>query len=412
MKSVGWLSCGLAVLYALSYVASRAYLRSYDTWRLTEIAAEHLRTDAYRRSVLAGDPTEQNAAIWYRRSFARLQLLPEGSERVVASAVVRLSNRADPALLATAGQSCEEASSARMFAARHAARCDWELPSLNDDDQINAKQAWLLGNCMVLRGYHDAWGHDRGAAAQGYFEALSFASDLSQADYSASFVSMTIAGAALEGLANTAAGWDDTKSLRATRETLSHFATRLPTIDAGLRLARLEIATLLQIDAMASGGHRPWDLHAIWWPLVGARRLARHSSLLKLLQQLSETRTTADRKRLATTIDNLQASTTDRTVKAVLPIRCLGAVMSEEYLHQIYTATQAAIELEERRLDYERFPEAAESLDVRPVGEGLHYEQLDGGHGYRIMIDQWNGRRTVFERRSSRSSWSFDSTSD
>jgi hypothetical protein len=410
MKSVVCLSCGLALPYALADVASRAYLRRYATWRLSEIAAEHARTDAYRRSVLVGDPTEQNAAIWYRRSFARLQLLPEGSEQVVARAVVRLSNRADTVLLAAASQSCEEASSARMFAARHAARCDWELSSLNDDGQIDAKHAWLLGNCMVLRGYHDARGHDRGTAAQGYFEALSFASDLSQADYLASFVSMTVAGAALEGLANTAAGWDDTKSLRATRETLSRFATRLPTIDAGLRLAKLEIATNLQIEATASDRHRPWGLRAIWWPLVGAWRLAHQTSVLKLLQQLSETRTTADRKRLATTIDNLQASTTDRTVKDGLPIRCLSAVMDEEYLHRVYTATEAAIELEERRLDDERFPETAESLNVRPFGEGLHYEQLDGGHGYRIMIDQWNDRRTVFERRSSMSSWSFDST--
>ena len=89
----------------------------------------------------------------HSRGFNSFQRAVNGLSR---GAVVRLSNRADPALLASAGQSCEEASSARMLAARHAARCDWELPSLNDDDQINAKQAWLLGNCMVLRGYHDA----------------------------------------------------------------------------------------------------------------------------------------------------------------------------------------------------------------------------------------------------------------
>jgi len=396
--------CVAAVLlYACAYLAGRIILGNHEArWR-GEIVTERARTRLYDRIVLTDEPIEQNAATWYRRSFARLTLLPMDSARNVALAVARSSDHnASSAQTLAAAEFCGEVKTERMRAALSSKKCDWELPLLSNGDQLDGTQSWHLGNCIVLFGHLDGLRRDPTAAARRYFDALSFASDLAQADYSTSLVGMAIAKAALSGLANVIALGGGTWFLETTRETLSRFATRLPTIDAGIRVARLRAAANLEIDARTVGTNVPWWLsHAVPSPLIGSWRLSQQEPLLDLLQQLSETQDRTRRQTLAKRIDDMVAASTNQTIRESVPDDCVDAVKSEEYLHRVYVATQAAIELEEQRIHRGVFPATAASLTMSLDEEGLSYQSLEDGKRYRIGISTGTSFTTILESRTS-----------
>jgi hypothetical protein len=402
VKSIVLLCCATVLLYMCANLIGRVVLENREAWRLRAIAAEQARTSAYSRIVLTEKTRTQNAATWYRRSFARLGRLPAGSARSVAIAASQRSG-IDSATMAAAGQLCEEINSARMQDALSSTKCDWELTLLNNGDRLDGDQSWQLGNCLVLRGHIDVRDRDYTSASMMYFEALSFASDLGQADYSTNLVGMAVAKAALDGLAILAAVRHDIRFLETTQGMLSRFETRLPSIDSGIRLARLRTATNLRLDAKLLETTDPWALrHVVPFRLTEAWQLSLQRDLFNVLLELSETRDMARREMLAKRIDDTVAVSANKTIRDGIPDDCISAIKSEEYLHHVYVATQASVELEEQRAYNGVFPATAAQLTVSLINEGLRYEVLEGGREYRVVMGEGDGLKTIVASRASK----------
>jgi len=225
---------------------------------------------------------------------------------------------------------------------------------------------------------------------------------MGQADYSAAAVGMAVAKVALEALGKLLGDvGDDQRFLQEISGTLARFATTLPTFDAGIRLDRLRTASDLEIEARTFANAGTWSLSRLIPRCpVTAWRLSQSESLLNLLMQLSAARNATDREGLAKRIDETVATTANQTVRDSIPYSCLNAVKSEEFLHQIYVAIDAGVELQNRRITDGLFPQSAASLSVSLDKEGLRYESFDGGKGYRILIGQGDGAITIVEQRS------------
>jgi hypothetical protein len=405
LRTLVALCCGMSILVVvLADLAGRRYLRKREGWRLQEIAAEHARAEGFRRTLITEEPIDQNAAVWYRRSFSKLRQLQVERAQAVGSAIARAFDDDSTSFEALATEFCSETQTARVRDALRCTRCDWGLASLSNDDRLDGRRAWLLGNCLILDGHLRAARHQFASAAKSYLEALAFALDLGQADFSTSLVGMAVAKPALEGLGRLVGKLDyDIRLLEGTWQDLARFEMKLPSVDAGIRLARLRIATNLEIDTRAYLRDRPWVLnHVLPFRSVAAWRLSRSEHLLNILSQMSDTVDPNERETLATQIDREVTASTNQSIRDIVPDDCLGSVKTEEYLRHIYRATQAAIRLRQWSAAHGRFPVSAEAPMLSLEREGLRYDASEDGKGYKIVIGNGDRSGTVLlEQRSS-----------
>jgi hypothetical protein len=112
-------------LKLLDFLIGNAYFSRVARVRSVEIA-EVSRLSALRRPLQFGEPLEQNAAIWYRRLFARV---PEPSQDALnALRIVEGSDFNDDGSLAEVDETtCPFARGRQLDDALRCTACDWEL---------------------------------------------------------------------------------------------------------------------------------------------------------------------------------------------------------------------------------------------------------------------------------------------
>jgi hypothetical protein len=224
--------------------------------------------------------------------------------------------------------------------------------------------------------------------------ALAIASDLGQADYEANLVGMAIAKSALEAIVRMiGANKDDAHLLTTLEQMLSLAASEVPTVDVGLRLATLQIATNLEDETRGYLENRRRGLSAVFpWRAVMAWRLSRAERVVSLLEQVIETRDIGVRVRLASEIQHQAYGDGLASVDA-LPTNLVRAIQSSEYLERIYRATKAAIRLQQWHTQHGSYPKDIRLLRVSL--EGLRYEPNEKADGYKIVIEQGDEAGTV-----------------
>jgi hypothetical protein len=217
---------------ALDSRASR-YLRRFEDRRMMKAALDQERAANYRRPIVVGTPLPQNAVTKYRTAFANLKTLSKDTS-TQSGALVNQGVSVD---LATAhsflAAQCGEVQTPEFRDALRCTRCDWQLASASDHVGIGAL---FLGNCLVLSGHSSGGLREWRRSAQSYVEALSFACDLGQGDFSTNLMGITVATSALRGLTQLVeSAGDDTAFLQYVSRLLSDVADRLPSMSTGTR---------------------------------------------------------------------------------------------------------------------------------------------------------------------------------
>jgi hypothetical protein len=364
-----------------------------------ELAREQTRVSSYRRLLLFGEPLQQNAAIWYRLSLAKIPLGPADNLHAIGRAVGRGFADDASSLNALVHDRCLEAQSARIREALRCTWCDWGRSSMAFDVLASDpdRNALLLGNCIVLSGHLRAAQHQWSDAATFYLEALSFGCDLGQADFEANLVGMAVSKSALEALGKLVGkAEDDTRFLDDLWQKLSQVESGLPSVDIGFRLARLEIASNLEIEAQAYVRDRRRGLTSLLpWRAVAAWRLSRSERLLNLLEQAADAHDPGQREQLAAEIGHQVTGNTSAVTDA-LPDNWVGAMNGAEYLERVYWITRAAIKLQQWHADnHGKYPATAALLASSLERHGLRYEPSEDAYSYKIVVASGRDAGTV-----------------
>jgi hypothetical protein len=396
------LICAALGLYLGVASAAYAYSRSRETWTLTQVLEERASDDAYRRLVTSGDPIDQNAAVWYRRSFAKLRFQRPETASMIAAAVARHSE--DDAIVDLSDRYCSEVRSQRVHQALLCTTCKWEIESLNADAMSNVENGWTLGNCLVLVARVLAIRGDPGAAGHAYIDALAFASDLAQADYATNLVGMSVARSALEGLArllgNEAIDLTDPATKRLfdfVANILERLKDRLPTVNHGLRSEFLRMADRTRVEPRTR--HR-WSCTVLCPRLIAAAwQLRREQTLLNVIIELSETGDFAGRERLAKQADAIVRHAPGKSPVGSTPEEYLNAVVSEEYVRDIFDATRAVVELQNYHVAHGAFPARLPAGTISSNRSHVLYKSVKAGAGCELVINQDDGSRIIFGRQ-------------
>lgn len=382
--------------------AGEIYLDRCESWNGRQLEAENARADAFRRAVIADHRLDQNAAAWYRLVFAHVK---EGlAEHAAAVATLSLpGHRRDPSVLdRTASEYCDDAQSMRMESALRSSRLNWGLTALGNEEQVDSRIVWLLGSCLVINGHRYAAGREFDSAASSYLDALSFASDLGQADFSTSFVGMAIARSALESITALLPEFTENRLLERISLGLSANEKNIPTFAAAIRLSALRAASDLESDARLDFQRRPRLRLIVPMHAFEACRLFRSVSLLRRVLMISEANEPSAYEPLAASVDDQVKSSSEPSIRADIPRNLLGAKRSERYLYQLFTATEASLIVRQWSVKHGHFP--ADDTPIRHILKkgGLRYSLINGGRGYRISGDSVGATRVVVAEASER----------
>jgi len=373
--------------------AGQRYIQRWRELRAGERDREDARLHTYRRPFVSGEPREQNAAVWYRLSLARI---PTGwlsdSTRVERLLRDDVSNNAAE-LDAVMSGPCAESQSSRMVEALRSTACFWGGGSLGIDLGADVdRKALLLGRCLIADGRLRAANHRWTEAANQYFQALAFASDLAQADFEANLVGLSVALSSLQALGHLAGRLgQDTAALDDLLQKVWRLEG-LPTVDAGLRRARLDIASNLAIETRRdvqryrSGFARivPKYASAAW-------RLWKSDRLLRLLESLQ----TADPLARRDLVGEIRQRATDPAVVVALPDHLVGAMESGTFLMYEHRAVAAAIGLELWRARHGNYPADLAQLPETLPRVGLKYERHSDTDGFQITLSSGPSAGTV-----------------
>src|SRR4029079_765453 len=187
------------ILVALADLVGARFLQA-DERRLNDVIAHARdRASGYRRITVDASPLDENAAVHYQLAYKELQ--PSTNDALAR--VLRAATRDEPATWETVfRQDCREISSPRVSTALRCTRCDWMLylqsgepPGFPFFPQTailgycvvlagrlghECAQGAILGYCVVLAGRLEQQAGNGRAAADRYFQALAYASDVSQ----------------------------------------------------------------------------------------------------------------------------------------------------------------------------------------------------------------------------------------
>jgi len=399
--TVLWIIVGVIALGSFADSVGENYLRRRDAWRQEEVSRERDRLRKYRRMVIADGAVDQNAAIWYRLTLAHSPHIALDDAQRIASAAAKPDRSDDSSWAPLLNELCREASSSRVAEALRCTRCEWGLES-SSDAGVDSSQLWIVGNCIVLRGHWQARFRRWTDAATTYLQALSFASDLGQADFSTNLVGFAIAKSALEGLGTLSKNARVDRVVRAQISSrLTAFESALPTVTAGLRLAGLTAAANLAIERRASlrkqsaVSSRLFLSHAL-----AAAREIHAGAVLDEVFKLAAAQTWEERERRGREVDVAVQNSKSKIVHDSIPRTCAGSVNDELFLVRVYRAVRAQVELEQRRLDEGRFPQDAGTLNELLQSAGLQYQASDDRRQYRIVNRNERNEEVIFAESS------------
>jgi len=346
---------------------------------------------AYRRPVLE-QPIEQNAASWYTRALPNLTKVRITDLKPALDAGGAQYDLASEALLAGP---CAEVDGEAVRTALRCATCDWRLGF--DTQSINrfvyAREALTLSRCLTIAGHRSAHRQELQNAARRYLEGLAVACDLGNGSATMLVVAVGAATENLIALGRLAARADDDIFLRHAAADLAEFEQKLPNGRVPLIRERLwgeNIVALNQLEDAGPGGPRLIGLNQV----IGVRALAAEDALFADSARLTEITRRSDGLQLSERLKTDVAASGNEIVRSLnLPQVALVATSVVE-LTGYFHATQAAIELQQWKLEHGSYPADLSGLSVDLSRDEIRYERALTGQGYRLS----GPRRTIIER--------------
>src|SRR6266849_1207432 len=248
------------------------------------IANARNRANTFRRVNVTDTALEQNAAVSYQLAFKELAELPHDALARVRDAV----ERDDPATADTAfRQYCQKIRSPRVSDGLQCTHCDWMVDVHLGEPQGSPffPQTAILGYCLVLAGQLDQDVGNRRAAADGYFHAAAYASDLGQGSFPMAVAGIAISKAALLALAQLITSIrDDPPLLPVIKQELSTLEKAMPSLNPGLSWESSHVANALSQIERSYISRRSTAAGRLWpWQAIGAWRLSRSMRLVTRL---------------------------------------------------------------------------------------------------------------------------------
>jgi hypothetical protein len=377
------------------------YLRAREITLNREITQERLRVSLSRRPVTFGEPLEQNAAVWYRRAFARIV-----GSRVEELQRLQQSVDAGYERYSNIGQgfdaTCHEATGLRAENALRCTRCNWELGYNLSNSSLfeSVVQAATLANCLTLEGHRSASVGDWRMAAQLYLKAISFGCDLGLGNLIMNVLGIGAAQAGVRALGNVvvSAEFEDVV-LEETADRLQRLQSILPTVRNGLYLDQLQLASALLEEARASALSRKAGLGRVLpWYTIEAWQFSHD---LRLLNELVRADTINDPQKRARFIQGLKDRSTassSAVMREAVTDTWLGAVDKATDLMRDSRMVMAAIKAERWHSLNGQYPDNLAELGLSRAGD-FQYERA--GDGYRLFAVRRAGAQEVqFVRRS------------
>lgn len=373
-----------SILSAILDSAASQYLHQFNESRQVNLAIAQESAASYRRPIVVGVPLEENAATRYRSAFTNLESLPHDTSRQLGALV----NQGTALDISTAqsflAAQCGEVQSREFRDALRCTRCDWQLPR---QGQGTGLAALFLGNCLVLSGHFSGSLREWHQSAQSYVEALGFACDLAQGDFSAGLVGIAVATSALRGLADlVASAGDDASFLRHLSQLLSsELRDRLPSMSNGIRSLKASLAAELIAEAQATAQSVNRVGVVVPGTALAGWRLRRHEAVLDRLDDVAEGGEAERRAKLAREIRAYAYSSGSEAFKR-MPTVVPEAILSAESVALQYGLVRAQILVHEWRLGHDVFPTDVADLPALLDNSNLEYQPIDNGKSYRIIV--------------------------
>lgn len=377
------------VLLGVEIPACRDLGRRSALYRKDKAAVIELER-AYRRPVF-GQPIDQNAAVWYGRALPHLSAvkLPDLTPAMNAGAA-----QYDVATEALLDGPCAEAGSERVQTALRCSYCDWQIRF--DTESINSphtREALALGKCLTIAGHRSAHRYEPREAAKHYLDGVTVGCDLGNGSESMLIVSEIVIADNLLALGRLASTANDDVFLRHAAADLAEFENKLPDGKTPMMRQRLwaqNIASLRQLETAGGAGLKLLRLNQV----LGVRSLAAEDAVFDDAERLAHLTSRSEGLQLSQRLKADVAASHNEIVRTMnLPQSALIAAGAVE-LAGIYRAAQAAIELQQWRLEHGTYPETAAAMGLELQPYELRYERSIDGQGYKLI----GPRATLIER--------------
>jgi len=369
--------------------------RHYGDRYQRDVADFREQAAAYRRPMLFGAPLDDNAAAWYQQSFPHFST---ESVRQLGD-VIRggFSQYSETATAAIEGI-CAEADSPRVGSALRCSRCDWGL-SPDTTTLEHPLQARVLGQCLAMLGYREAFHGRRRAAFRRYFASLAFACDVGRGDDVMTLIGMISADGALRAIAELVVSIDDDRAaLDDVLRQLSQFEGSLPIGRSALLRDRL------LADKLALNRTNSWRMLTHWQ--LGTRRnlLTQMTDLATSLQTNDQSARLDEIERQATTNHENARTARERLFAETTDLeRYVALLKSTSQMVRVFRAVQTVIVLQVWRMEHHRYPATEEELGQPLDRFGIKYESAKNGDRYKLIdLHPWNAKFAVLIEHPSR----------
>ena len=372
------------ILVALADLVGARFLQA-DERRLNDVIAHARdRASGYRRITVDASPLDENAAVHYQLAYKELQ--PSTNDALAR--VLRAATRDEPATWETVfRQDCREISSPRVSTALRCTRCDWMLYLQSGEPPGFPffPQTAILGYCVVLAGRLEQQAGNGRAAADRYFQALAYASDVSQGSSPMVLPGILVSKAALRSLAQlTASVHEAAPLLPIIKQKLSMFRGRMPSLTPGLSEDSAQLAhDLYQIERSAIDRPRT-PLRRLWpWRAIAAWQLWRSVRLAAGLDVASSIVDLDQLRQLGPQIDRDGAPGRAAVVYR-LDERWGKMIQEIEMVQELFAAVQTSVPLQEWRVAHGSYPGTLPASQVSPAYD-LSYRPSSNNHQYQLV---------------------------
>jgi len=284
-------------------------------------------------------------------------------------------------------QYCQGIRSPHVSDGLRCTRCDWMM-DVNLSEPPGAPyfpQTGILGHCLLLAGQLDQNAGNRRAAADRYFQAMAYASDLGQGSWPMALAGISTGKRAVRALAQLVSSvQDDALLLRVIRQELSLLQNATPSLNPGLSWDAAHLANHLYeieysyLSRQSTAAGRLWP-----WQAIGAWRL---SPSMRLAGRLDAAGAAADLdqlRQLGPQID-MDGVPGRGAVAYALPPNWDALVQEADNVRELLSAVQMTVPLQEWRLAHGGYP-ASLPFDQASPGYDLSYRPSPDQHAYQFV---------------------------
>jgi hypothetical protein len=238
---------------------------------------------------------------------------------------------------------------------------------------------------MILAGQVSQHSGDSRAAANWYFHAAMFASDLGQGTFPMAVAGIATSKTALRVLARLIGSVQDDRTLLVyLKQELSKRENCTPSLNSALAWESAHAASALSDIERSYIARRSKLVGRILpWRAIGAWRLSRSMPLVLHLDGAARTADLAELRQLGRQI-NIEGGAGRGAVVYSLPDQWEPLILEIENLRQLTAAVQMAVPLQEWRLAHASYPAALPFGQVSAT-HNLRYQPSSDQHAYQFV---------------------------